>query len=183
MNKPIIYIVEKKKSLTAQEFDFLLSFVDISKKERILNQNHKEDAESILISDILVKIAIKQVFGIPIKEQIYSKNNNGKPCFVNQEDIYFNVSHSGKYVVCAIYDSKIGVDIQEIKDFNLNVANYICNTNENVTNSSELTKLWSQKEAVLKKYGLGLAGDIKNCLKNEYTQSIKIENYWLSISI
>ena len=37
----------------------------------------------------------------------------GKAYISNYEDIYFNISHSGKIVCCAISDREVGVDLKE----------------------------------------------------------------------
>ena len=39
---------------------------------------------------------------------IYGKH--GKPYLKNYSDVYFNISHSGKYVMCAAGDMEMGVE-------------------------------------------------------------------------
>ncbi len=98
----------------------------------------------------------------------------------------FNISHSEEYVICVISDKPVGVDIQKIGEYNPDVAKRVCNEKEllEIENSfdkaSEFTKLWTQKEAILKMYGIGIAnGDIKNCIKNQEVKSQKMNDYWI----
>ena len=80
----------------------------------------------------------------------------------NHEDIYFNLSHSGKIVACAISDMEVGVDV-EITDpeIDLNIArNYFYNSEyENIMKSDnpseEFFKYWVLKESYMKYTGLG----------------------------
>lgn len=44
----------------------------------------------------------------------YSYNRAGKP-YLKDYPYFFSLSHSGEYVLCAISDEEIGVDIQEMK--------------------------------------------------------------------
>ncbi len=46
---------------------------------------------------------------IPVK---YRYNKNGKPYFA-ELPFYFNLSHSGKYVLCGLSEEEIGADIQQ----------------------------------------------------------------------
>ena len=80
----------------------------------------------------------------------------------NYENIHFNLSHSGKYVACAISDNKVGIDI-EYNDptIDLNIAkNYFYNEEyTNIMNSAnpsnEFFKYWVLKESYMKYTGLG----------------------------
>ena len=44
----------------------------------------------------------------------FEKNQYGKPYLSEHPDFYFNISHSGEYVLCAIDNNPIGVDIEEV---------------------------------------------------------------------
>ena len=83
----------------------------------------------------------------------------GKAYICNHEDIYFNISHSGKMVCCAISDREIGVDV-EYNDptIDLNIAkNYFYNSEyENIMKSDNPSK---------DSFEIIIDGDIK--LKND----------------
>ena len=170
-------------------FCVLLNLVHFGVKQRILCQHIKQNADNMLIGEILTRVAIKKTFGIDIAKQEFSYNEYGKPYLLNYPDIHFNISHSGYYVACAVLDKPVGIDIQKISEYNPAVAKRVCTEQElkqienSANKSSEFIKLWTQKEAVLKMYGTGIANaDIKNCLNNQNAQSQKIEDYWLSIA-
>lgn len=87
----------------------------------------------------------------------------GKTYLSNREDIYFNMSHSGKMVLCAVSDMEVGVDIEYIDSgIDLNIAkNYFYNSEyEGIMNSKnppeEFFRYWVLKESYMKYTGLGM---------------------------
>ncbi len=186
---PEIYLVKVNSPIEENTFQYLLKYVQSEKQERILKQKIKQNADNMLIGEILAKAVIKRTFGIDIAKQKFAYTEHRKPYLPDFPDVYFNISHSGEYVACAVSNKPIGVDIQNIGEYNSDVAKRVCNEKEleQIENSSdqasEFTKLWTQKEAVLKMNGTGIAsGDIKNCLDNHNVQSERIDDYWVSVS-
>lgn len=185
---PEIYLVKVNSPIDENTFQYLLKFVQTEKQERILKQKIKQSSDNMLIGEILAKVVIKKTFGIDIAKQEFNYTEYGKPYLINFSDVHFNISHSGEYVACAVSDKPVGVDIQKIGEYNCDVAKRVCNEKElvQIENSSdkasEFTKLWAQKEAVLKMYGTGITGgNIKTCLDNHYVQSERIDDYWVSV--
>ena len=41
------------------------------------------------------------------------KDRQEKPCLAMNPGIYFNLSHSGRYIACAVARSPLGIDVQE----------------------------------------------------------------------
>ena len=187
---PEICLVKVNSPIDENTFQYLLEYVQAEKQERILKQRIKQNADNMLIGKILAKVVIKKTFGIDIKKQNFTYTEHGKPHLTNYPDVHFNISHSGEYVVCGVSDKPIGVDIQKIGKYNSDVAKRVCNKKElkQIEYSSdkayEFTKLWTQKEAVLKMHGIGIAsGNIKHCLGNHNVQSERIDDYWLSVCV
>lgn len=187
---PEIYLIKVNSPIDENTFQYLLSFVQEEKQNRILSQKIKQNADNMLTGEILAKTAIKKTFGIDIINQNLARTKQGKPYLTDLPDIHFNISHSGEYVACAVYNKPIGIDIQKIGEYNSDVAKRVCNEKESeqikasTDKASEFAKLWSQKEAVLKMHGTGIAGsDIKDCLDNHDVQSEKIGDYWLSVCV
>lgn len=187
--KPEVYLVKVNSPIDERTFRYLLSLVQEEKRERILKNKIKQNADNMLIGEILAKMLIKKKFDINCKKQELEYSVHGKPYLKNYSDIHFNISHSGEYVACCVYDRPVGVDVQKIGTYNPDVAKRVCNEKEllrieeSPDMASEFTKLWTQKEAVLKMYGIGIAkGDVKNCLANHSVQSELIEDYWVSVA-
>ncbi|WP_288266751.1 4'-phosphopantetheinyl transferase superfamily protein [uncultured Methanobrevibacter sp.] len=98
-----------------------------------------------------------------ITNPLFKTEKYGKAYISNFENVYFNLSHSGKMVLCAISDREVGVDI-EYSDpkIDLNIAKlYFYNGEyESIMNSQnpadEFFKYWVLKESYMKYTGLGM---------------------------
>lgn len=98
-----------------------------------------------------------------IKKPIFKTGKYGKAYISNYENIHFNLSHSGKMVLCAISDREVGADIEYIDpEIDLNIAkHYFYNSEyENIMNAEnkpdEFFKYWVLKESYMKYTGLGM---------------------------
>ena len=97
-----------------------------------------------------------------ISNPVFKSEKYGKTYISNHENVYFNLSHSGKMVLCAISDMEVGVDIEYIDDeIDLNIAKqYFYNREyESIMNAEnrpdEFFKYWVLKESYMKYTGLG----------------------------
>ena len=99
---PEIYLVKVNSQIDEKTFQYLLKFVQTEKQERILKQRIKQNADDMLIGEILAKALIKKIFEIPIAKQNFLYGEHGKPYLKDFPNIHFNISHSGEYVVVNI---------------------------------------------------------------------------------
>lgn len=90
-------------------------------------------------------------------------NEYGKAYISNHEGIYFNLSHSGKMVLCAISDKEVGADIEYIDpEIDLDIARHYFYNSEyrGIMNAEskaeEFFKYWVLKESYMKYTGLGM---------------------------
>lgn len=92
-----------------------------------------------------------------IRPLTVSRNIYGKPYFKEFPRFQFNISHSGKYVACAVSEKAIGVDIQELTDIDRNSWHLFMSKRElhNCSSAEQALFLWSAKEAVSKCLGYG----------------------------
>lgn len=168
---------------------YLLSFVQGEERERICRQRIKRNANHMLVGEILARLMIENCFGVAFPKQQFARLEQGKPFLIGCPNVHFSISHSGEYVVCCVSDCPVGVDIQRIGGFDPDLARSVCSERElkqladTADSASEFTRLWTQKEAVLKRSGVGLVtDDIKSCLDNSIVRSQRLDDYWLSVS-
>ncbi|WP_183139983.1 4'-phosphopantetheinyl transferase family protein [Streptococcus salivarius] len=118
----------------------------------------------------MLKYVLEKYFDIYIYESDLYYGRYGKP-YLKNKGIYYNISHSGIYIVIALSLKEIGIDIQLVK----NKIDWDCFFSESESNmvkndiSDEVlgfSVLWSCKEAYLKKIGSGLAIDYSTILFN-----------------
>ena len=110
------------------------------------------------------------------------KGPYGKPYL--GKGIDFNISHSGKFIVCAIGKYvKLGVDIEEEKDVDFSDFSFVMNDSEwdsiyqSESPRAKFFEFWTLKESVLKAEGQGLSGDLQQF--SIESQKVKYHgNYW-----
>ena len=98
-----------------------------------------------------------------ITDPIFKTEKYGKAYIFNYENIYFNLSHSGKIVLCAISDMEVGADVEYIDpEIDLDIAKHYF-YNEEYTSimksynpHEEFFKYWVLKESYMKYTGLGM---------------------------
>lgn len=136
------------------------SLVSENRQEKIDFYKFEKDKKLSCGAYLLLK---KLLWEVNITNPIFKTGKYGKAYISNYEDIYFNMSHSGKMVLCAISDREVGVDIEYIDpEIDLDIAkHYFYNTEyENIMNaenkSEEFFKYWVLKESYMKYTGLGM---------------------------
>lgn len=127
-------------------------------------RNERVRRTKILGEGVVRSILFKETGRSPENYSI-AFGSHGKPYVVGLDFFHFNISHSGDYVVCAVSDSEIGIDIERIGNARMEVAGRFFHPGEiNVLESlSEVRQndaffsYWSVKEAFLKYTGAGLS--------------------------
>lgn len=71
---------------------------------------------------MLVRQVIHDMYDLPFDQIVFETEGNGKPVVRHIPSFHFNLSHSGDWVVCAIDDAPVGIDIEEIKPIDLAIA-------------------------------------------------------------
>lgn len=106
-----------------------------------------------------------------LKEQLVY-GAHGKPTFFGSSAPHFNISHSGKYAVCALSEVPCGIDIQEKKELkNRRIFEKILSPkeqNEALLSTDKTTvfyKYWTRKESFLKLTGQGITVDLREISK------------------
>ena len=108
-------------------------------------------------------LLLKKLLGeIGLSNPTFKFGKYAKPYISNCENIYFNLSHSGKLIACVISDREVGVDVEyNDSTIDLNIAkHYFYNSEyENIMNSKnpseEFFNYWVLKESYMKYTGLG----------------------------
>lgn len=102
---------------------------------------------------------------VPKKNIKISYGANGKPYLSDMPGLFFNLSHSGSQIMCALSDCEVGCDVEQIKDKGLKTAGRFFTAGEYQLISEKETpeerkamfyRLWTLKESFMKATGLGM---------------------------
>ena len=142
MENVSLYIVDI--DLVRNHRSFLLKNISEEQKKTASSFNQEIDQDRSIISSYLKNI---------LSEEALHKNNNGKPFFENGP--YFNISHSGHYIVMAVSTSEIGVDIEENRNRDMSALTRIFNEAEAkvIKEHQDFYYLWCAKESLIKCMG------------------------------
>lgn len=124
------------------------------RREYVLKYKKADDRKRAVLAYVLLREAAERRFGVG-EIPDFSYNEFGKPYFENK-CFYFSISHSRSKVVCGVYESEIGVDIQDISPYNEKVAKRLGMEITEKEKDSCFTRLWTAKEAISKFEGKGL---------------------------
>lgn len=132
----------------------------------------------------LLEIALKEE---KITSYKISESINGKP-YIDNSNIFYNISHKNKMVGLIISNSEVGLDIEYIDTESIKRKStlkyfFTEKERESITNNEELLTLWTKKESYIKLNGgmlrdaIGL--DINNI--NVIYDTFKLDNYIITI--
>lgn len=174
--------------MSESEYNKFFDLMSEEKKGKVKRLKEIEDKKLSVCGEMLAKRAICDVTGKSSEEIVFERKKSGKP-FCKNVDIEFSISHSGEYTVCALSNTPIGIDIQKVTPYNNKTAEKVCSAEEieridlSVDKAREFTKIWTKKEAVLKRDEKSIfSSDIKTCLLGETVKTIELEDYFVSIA-
>ena len=130
-----------------------------------------QDQQAYVLGKLLVRKGFEMFNSDTDPLQHIRHNTYGKP-FV-EGTIDFNISHSGKYVVCICSNTyKVGIDIEEMKSIDyLDFKSQMCEEEWNrllqaQDKKQEFYHYWTSKEATIKAIGKGLSIPLKSFIIN-----------------
>jgi len=141
----------------------LLNRVAPGKKARLKRFYHEEDTLRGLFADLLIRDVIMQKTGLRNEEISFTTNDYGKPFLKDREDVQFNLSHSGEWVVGVIDNRIIGIDVEKVQPIDLDISRNYYSPDEHQDLMSKPDKfdyfftLWALKEGYIKILGKGLS--------------------------
>lgn len=95
-------------------------------------------------------------------------NDYGQPCLADGP--YFSISHSKNAIAVCVDDTPVGIDVESVRPLRRELVAKIMSAREqsliaaSVSQEWAFTRLWTQKEAVLKLRGTGIIADLRNTL-------------------
>lgn len=134
----------------------LLGLVGTERRKKVIRYRMPDDRKRSLGAGIIIKKILNEN---GLSEDSLKYAENGKPV---ADNLFFNVSHAGDYVVGVSSDCEVGCDIEKIVDAPLEVANHFFHLKEAEYIKSADDKnrafftLWTLKESYMKMTGRGI---------------------------
>jgi 4'-phosphopantetheinyl transferase len=143
--------------------------LSVEEREKAIRFMQEQHAIKYVCNHRFMRNVLGAYLNVLPAEIKFSHTALGKP-FIENSDLFFNLSHRNKYGLLAIFkDAEVGVDIEYIKELQ-DVATFSSYSfseqekamifNGNKTNPEILFTFWAFKEAFIKATGTGLSVDI-----------------------
>ena len=143
----------------------MLDKVSEVRRNKAMSYRFMKDRCLSLGAELLLRDALCD-FGIDRAEPLeFEYRKNGKPYLSGYDNIFFNLSHSGDYVMCAVSELEVGCDIQKMDKADMKLAERFFTEREyhaiaDLPTEEErrdmFYRYWTLKESFMKVTGLGM---------------------------
>ena len=161
----------------------MLPLVSAQRREQALRYKHVHGQFCCLKSWLM----LREMILISTKPLLFEYNEHGKP-YLNGGP-YFSISHCKAGIAVAVDEKPIGIDIEAIRRADKDLIERVMSTEERqaIQSDRDFTRLWTQKEAVVKALGTGITSfEQLQGIRNEdlgfRIQTIEKDNYIYSIA-
>lgn len=160
-----VFVLQLEEVQYNSEFqDTLLQYLPEAGKLRVKDRLNNSSKLQTVAGELLARYSVGHYLGNPYQEIKLQFGEKGKPHIGNLENVHFNISHSGNYVVCAVSTAEIGIDVERIRKVNLRIAERFFSPSEiddlmacdEENQMQYFITLWTIKESYLKAIGRGL---------------------------
>ena len=187
MSKACIYLFNDMDSLGVSFINRNLHRLPASRQERCVKYRNEADKQACVLAYLLLEKGLSEQYGVSRPPE-FDFNNHGKPFLRDSPHIFFNFSHCRFGVACALSDIEIGVDIQDIRPFDMDLARRVCGSEELMQLSDAgdpallFCKIWARKEAYIKAQGISVAHILKRDLSSSEFVEWENKDYCVALS-
>ncbi len=159
-----IVLLRVEDSLTWAELEGFRGSLNSSQRAAVNRKKADGDKINALLSRLLLSSEIERRTGIPERHHKYNYGTYGKP-YLKNSALQFSLSHT-KGAICAAFSEgeEIGVDVER-RDRRVNETMYkrvLCEEERfHATSDVDFLRFWVQKEAFLKRLGVGITRDLR----------------------
>lgn len=157
------------RDITQEQFESWYAMADQARREKCDTCRLWEDRLRSIAGDHLARTGIAAHCGVEPGDIRFARSAAGKP-FVQGMDVHFNISHSGHYVVCAVSDRPVGIDVEQLRPLKAKLTKKVCTPEElaylmeadgwgeTLTGEAMVRffRIWTTKEAYFKWTGTGI---------------------------
>ncbi len=158
-----------------------------ARRNGVLKKKTERDRINALLSRLLTLSEIESRTGIQQSKIEFSRGTHGKP-YIKDSELQFSLSHTGSAICLAFSENgEIGVDIER-KDRAIKPEMFkrvLCDEElAAMENGESFIRFWVQKEAFLKRLGLGISRDLRgvNTFTLPNTAAIEHGDYFIGVS-
>ena len=178
--KEILCLNDHVEELSEQDTERLIASLPEWRREVALRYKHLQGRRECALGYIELLRGLRLRFGIK-GLPIFDYNEHGKPFLKEHPDVHFSISHCKAAVGCLVSDHPCGFDIEHIRKAKEDLVRHTMSAKEMDAIFSDtfpdiaFTRLWTQKEAVLKLLGTGIIDDLHHVLEPDIMNGITLK--------
>ena len=152
--------------------------------EKILRYRRWEDRQAVLVGKLLLREVLAKRGYAPDCLERLRFDSYGRPHL--EENVDFNISHSGEFVLCAVASGgRVGVDVERVRDLDISQFHkyFSAESWQEITASENRPQSffdhWTMRESVIKADGRGLSIPLKKLHVEEGAVALDGKNWFL----
>ncbi|MGN0151874.1 MAG: 4'-phosphopantetheinyl transferase family protein [Wujia sp.] len=174
-------------------YDRLIEMLYPERRTAVRRLRNRSAALVSLAAGLLLQDVAQKELGIRPEDLVVAREEYGKPYIEGHMDFCYNISHSGDYVVLAYGEMPVGVDIEQIREHDLDVAKRCFTAEENeyilhgyregrgrlesATEYERFFQIWTMKESYLKLIGKGISIPLNSFEVSPYSMRVEGTDY------
>lgn len=178
--KSILCIYDQLAEMGEQQTEELIASLPRWRREQALRFKHLQGRKECAMGYSQLLHGLRERFNINDSPS-FIYNEYGKPFLKGYPELFFSISHCREAVGCFIADQPCGLDIEYIRKAKPDLVRHTMSLEETEAIFSAespdiaFTRLWTQKEAVLKLLGMGIIDDLHSVLETGNLLGIELE--------
>lgn len=149
------------REMDEQAYLQALSLLSAERRRQVADLAMEQDRKRTVAGELLVRRALGGKMGMAPEDVPLQRDEDGKP-YVEGAPVQFSVSHSGLYVVCAVDEHSVGVDVEVVRGAEEKFMRRVCSEREMAYvrpyddgGYERFWEVWTAKEALFKLTGKG----------------------------
>ena len=165
----MLYLNTELHNCNAAQLHELLPQLPLWRRQQAMRYRHLQGQRECVLSYLELCRGLREEYGI-LSSPDFEYDLHGKPSLAGFPHIFFSISHCARAVGCLLADVPCGLDIECVRPLRPSLVRHTMNEEEQQAIFSDsrpdlaFIRLWTQKEAVLKLKGTGIAGGLKESL-------------------
>lgn len=149
--------------------DQILSLLSPDRRSHFSRFKSSQSAMRSVFGELLTRYILSRKTGFAFAGIDFKRTVNGKP-YLENDSVYFNLSHSGEWIAFAFSERDVGIDVEHIREIRYRIAERFFSEDENkkldmlsgIEKLNHFFDLWTLKESYLKMIGTGLTKSLSS---------------------
>ncbi|WP_269468907.1 4'-phosphopantetheinyl transferase family protein [Paenibacillus sp. JZ16] len=159
-----VYAIKNSDQIHDEMFRALFKTLSPDRQDYVSKLRRASDYQRSVLGDAMVHRILRDKLGLDPMHMEIIRNAYGKPFLKEHDNLHFNISHSGHWIVCAVSSTPVGIDVEKMEAIDMDIAKrYFHITEFNAlldcdpsVRLSRFFDLWTLKESYIKAVGKGL---------------------------